>query len=461
MRFFLILLTIVGGAFILFACSNEEKIKPKDSIPDLFNDPELVSINEEVTPNLIIREGIICPKAQSIRVLRKGNPIAVINLGEPSVVVQAEEKEDWGYYQFPILYYSDKGEGIIVEWQMKADSYTAYGSDGRGRLISYDEGLTWKYLDKDYLIKDRYRVELKNGSILQVKTPASKPKTEYSNFPKALGETIKDYDFYYERDMPEELRGAYLEICTDGMVKTIHASINDPGLLRFTIDGYAPIVWWGNIKELDDGSLVAGVYPNYYMNGDGTISNSTVSFYKSSDLGSTWNIIGKIPYYEIKDGRYYSPGFYDSGFTEPAFEVLNDSTFFCVMRTGYNTPMYRALSTDKGINWSFASPFTPNGVMPNLLLLKNGTLVLSSGRPGVQLRFNIEGDGRYWTEPIDMLPFMNDGEYDVYASCGYTCIIPAKDNDSFYLVYSDFKTKNIYGENRKSILFRKVQIIKK
>ncbi len=43
--------------------------------------------------------------------------------------------------------------------------------------------------------------------------------------------------------------------------------------------------------------------------------------------------------------------------------------------------------------------FTPTGVMPRLLLLGNGTLVMTSGRPGVDLRFSFDGRGKRWTEP--------------------------------------------------------------
>ena len=52
-----------------------------------------------------------------------------------------------------------------------------------------------------------------------------------------------------------------------------------------------------------------------------------------------------------------------------------------------------------------------------------------------------------------------DGSFTRDVSCGYPSIIEADDN-SFYLVYSDFTTKNDIGEVRKSIWFRKVTVIK-
>lgn len=133
----------------------------------------------------------------------------------------------------------------------------------------------------------------------------------------------------------------------------------------------------------------------------------------------------------------------------------------CVLRTGNCSPLYKAYSNDGGKTWTEPKPFTPNGVKPDVLRLGNGILVLTSGRPGVQLRFCLDGIGELWTEPIEMIPFMNtDGTWDLEgATCGYTNILPADDN-SFYMVYSDFKSKNENGELRKSIIFRKITIIK-
>lgn len=119
----------------------------------------------------------------------------------------------------------------------------------------------------------------------------------------------------------------------------------------------------------------------------------------------------------------------------------------------------QSIYKDGGKTWSVPKKFTPNGILPILSCLNNGVVALSSGRPGVQLRFNIDGDGEVWTEPIEMVSYMNGTKYDIYASCGYTSILPIDDN-SFYLVYSDFKTTNKEGD-RKAIILRKVEIIKR
>jgi hypothetical protein len=146
------------------------------------------------------------------------------------------------------------------------------------------------------------------------------------------------------------------------------------------------------------------------------------------------------------------------GYTEPASVLLSNGIYVCVMRTTDglgNSPMYVSRSTDQGVSWTKPKTFTNSGVLPKLLQLENGSIVLASGRPGIQLRFAIDEKGESWTDPFEMLPFENlQGE----VSCGYPDIVPAGPN-SFHLIYSDFKYQNKNGEIRKAIKIRKVEII--
>lgn len=451
---------IVLGCFLFLSSSCTNDVDD-DRWSEVFNNTSLKSITEEIFPNLVITEGVVSQKEDTFRILRNDECIAIVKLEKPIVVSQAETSEGWGFFQFPVIY---KGENqqLIVDWQMRPDSYTAYGEQSHGRMMSLDEGNTWIPLDEDLFRKERYRVELKSGDILQVKDSESRDINGYANFPKPVSDqTIKGYDFYIHSDLPKDLQGVYFSLWdkSNGQQHDIHATLEDPRLLRYSINDKMPIVWWGNIKEMADGALVAGVYPCYYQDSNGKVSRTAVSFYKSVDTGLNWKFVGTIPYQ--RDGASV-PFDGNEGFEEPAFEVLRDGTFLCVMRTGYTSPMYMSFSYDRGVNWTDPIPFTPNGVMPNLLFLPNGALVLASGRPGLQLRFCIDGDGKVWTEPIEMLPFLNEkGDYDIWGcSCGYPSLVQIDEN-SFYMVYSDFKTKDKSGENRKSIMFRKVEVIKR
>lgn len=456
------MLFLFMGLSFLSACQNNDNIGIIEEAEE-FRDTTLASIEEEVIPNLTIHQGLVSQTEQTIRVIRGGKAVAIVKISEPKIVAQAETEQEWGFFQFPIIYRAFENDNLIVRWQLKNDSQTAYGEDSYGYMMSTDEGNTWETLDRSYFGKERYWVELQNGNILQVKDPAPQMINNYPIFPNPINtEKIKGTDFYLESELPEDLRGVYFTIWNkrDNTSSNMHGAVFDPGLLRDSSNGLMPIVWWGAIKKLSDGSLVTGIYPTYYQNTDGFVLRSAVSFYKSKDLGHRWDVLGKIPYQT--DRSDYEDYIFDGndGFTEPSFEILKDGTFLCVMRTSSTTPMYKTYSIDGGMNWTKPEPFTPNGVMPNLLLLKNGVLVLASGRPGLQLRFCLDGDGGKWTEPIEMFPFLDEkGNYDIYGtSCGYPCILQENDN-TFFLIYSYFKKKNKSGEERKTILFRRVKII--
>src|SRR5690606_21200801 len=151
----------------------------------------------------------------------------------------------------------------------------------------------------------------------------------------------------------------------------------------------------------------AGTYPGFHKEPDGKVKASGVFFYRSVNNGQTWEIQGRIPYHP--DVTLDSNGNKRKvlGFTEPAFEILQDGSFICIMRTsdgmGYS-PMYISRSVDKGTTWSKPLVFTQSGVLPRVLQLQNGVTVLASGRPGVQLRFSNDGIGGNWTDPFEMLP---------------------------------------------------------
>ena len=408
--------------------------------------------------SLEIHEGIMSRSAQKIVYKRNGKKIATIKLSAPVMISQAEQVERWGYFQFPGIGVAEGGT-LVVSWQMNADSHMAYGtSSGREQvpMISKNGGKSWRPQEKKYNRFVRgYNVRMADGRVLQIKTPKSKEVKSYKKFPKPVL-TEGNTSYYLESQLPEDLRGAYLQYENqDNSVDYFQAHLNDPGLLRTSVDGYMPVVWWGNIAQLPDGSLVAGVYPTHYQENNGKISKGNVSFYRSKDLGKTWNYVGRIPFMAdgIADKR--SPDF---AYEEPAFEVLADGTFLCVMRTGSTSPMYQSYSKDQGKTWSKPEPMAANGVRPAFLRLGNGVLVLASGRPGVQLRFSLDGTGKKWTDPIDMIPFINkDGTYTRDVSCGYVSMIETG-KDSFYIVYSDFTTKNKAGEIRKSIWGRKIVI---
>lgn len=466
--------TLLCGFIFLFSCTccscNDNVVEEQDKDKLDFDDPSYVSIVEETIPNLVIKQHYVSEKEEIIKIQRGNETVALVKMGEPIVAAQADEVYEWGYFQFPKIYKVEDGN-IMLKWQMKADSYLEYGSDSNGRLVSKDNGVTWGVAEKKYYHRDHAYCVLNNGNILQVFWPDSKDTKLYPDLPLPVNsEPVGGRFFYYESELPADLQGVFFECWNKqtGEVSVFRGQINDPELLRYSYssDGLMPIFWDGTIKNNNDGSLIAGVYPANYLNYNGKVLCDGITFYKSVDLGNHWDKTGTITYRSDEDAVTYDgleEGY--EGYNEPVFEILKDGTLLCVMRTGFYTPMYKSFSKDGGYHWSKPEAFTSNGVSPNMILLDNGVLVLSSGRPGVQLRFNIDGDGDKWTEPIEMLPFMDEnGQYAdrirLWPTCGYTSLM-AVDDHTFYFVWSDFTRKNKEGMERKTIMFRKIEIIKR
>lgn len=210
------------------------------------------------------------------------------------------------------------------------------------------------------------------------------------------------------------------------------------------------------MRPAGDGSLVAVVYPSYRERPGRLYCEPAC--YRSTDNGRTWRLQGRIAY--RFDAKADPHGAERDGFTEPALEILRDGSLYVVLRTtdGHGVgPMYFSRSKDMGRTWTRARAFTPTGVMPRLLLLGNGALVLTSGRPGVDLRFSFDGRGKRWSEPRRLLPA--DISKPQADSCGYTDLL-ALDRDTFLLAYSWFNRPGADGLPHKSVLVRRVTVMR-
>ena len=416
------------------------------------------------------REGILSIHKQTIRLKKNGRTIGKVMLGEPVVVAMAEEPMKWGYFQFPSIYRTEDGT-LIISWQMKADSYKAYGKNGVGKnkMMSRDNGRKWTDYDGSY-DKEWYNYMSTDGDeYMSIETPSPSDLSKTVGVPNAMGEIVNygiSYKFYKDSELPDDLQGIYVRKWKDrhakgGQTRAIHAKINDKELLRYSTDDQMSVLFRGDIRELKNGDVVASNYCGFYLDKNGKVLPSGISFYKWNEDGASWDLLGKIPFQPDVKADPTGSERKVWGFTEPTFAELRNGRLVCVARSSEEeklTPMYRSVSEDGGRSWSEPVAFTPNGVKPRLLELGNGTLVLTSGRPGVQLRFNFDGTGEDWTEAVEMLPFMKeDGSYNREVSCGYTSLLPINKN-SFFLVYSDFLEHDQRGEVRKAIKIRKVTV---
>jgi hypothetical protein len=408
------------------------------------------------------KEGIPAYAEKKVAYTQAGTTYT-IDFKKPVVVGVAAKPEKWGFFQFPSIARKPDGN-IQVKWNMARDAIEAYGQENYGSASSSDHGKTWTLQNS---AETTGLLKLPSGDELDVVNP--KPiKVEDLKLPKPVGQGLENYrksnfTFYRLHDMPESRQGIFFMRLKKGEKewKPEQAKLYDPDAARYSLAGLVPVLFWGDMKIAKDKSLIAGIYPGFLIGKDGTADpRSGVFFYRSTDNGNSWTIQGRIPFVEDAVGDPF--GSKRMGFTEPAFEILKDGTYLCVLRTTDGAgvgPMYASYSKDMGKTWTRPRPIAGAGVLPRLLQLENGVLVLASGRPGVQLRFST--DGRSWTDSFEMLPhsspLSNELGWQANISDGYTGLLPLAKN-RFLLVYSDFNYKTASGEIRKSIKVREITV---
>jgi hypothetical protein len=432
------------------ACSTASKTT-KQSIKQVNEAP--VSLNADtLTP------GIPAFGATTVAYHRDGKQVMTIQLLEPQTLSVATKPMKWGYFQFPhIERMADNN--VRVRWSLNDDAMEAYGQHKFGMMKSQDGKSNWQSIQDTTPFTG---IVTSSGDRLSVYTPRPINISTIALPKPASGPQASDtyskstYNYYRLMDLPESCQGIYFDRLAknDDRWKREKAGLNDPNAARNSLRGHIPIIWWGDIHEAKDRSLIAGIYPGFYIREDGmALPRHNVFFYRSTDNGRNWNIQGRIFY--VPDTLTDAKGNTRMGFTEPTYEILADGSFICVARTTDgigNGPMYISRSTDMGVTWSKPVIFTPSGVLPRLLQLQNGVTVLASGRPGVQLRFSNDGQGIVWTNAFEMLPYI---DYKDQVSCGYTGLLATGPN-RFLIVYSDFRHVTEAGTIRKAIKVREV-----
>ena len=413
------------------------------------------NISNKILPDLHIKHGIPVYGKTAENCKCKDGSMLTVKLKEPVVISVANKPEKWGYFQFPSIVKTPDNT-IIATWNMNEDDIEAYGKHKFESFASNTNGKSWKPAQPERVGKTL----LPNGDRIEIFIPEP-IKVKDIQLPELVGtglDTDANLPYYLYRlnDLPAQCQGIFINRLKKGETewKVERATINDPRAVRGHFKGLFPIGWWGDMHVLPDGSIIAGVYPDFFVSDDNVVdTRSGASFYRSTDGGHSWNIQGRIGY--IPDLSADPKGNQRMGFSEPAFEILPDGTFLCILRTADGlgiAPMFASRSIDEGCTWSKPEAFTPFGVFPRILKLENGVVVLASGRPGVQVRFST--DGRDWSTAFEMLPYKNE---DDLVSCGYTGLLPIGKN-RFLIIYSDFRYKNKAKEIRKAIKVREITV---
>lgn len=424
------------------------------SMPGKLTPPSRLWVETGYNVDSVVQPGIPAFDAGNFIYKRDGKSIVTIKLTDPAIAGVAAKPEKWGFFQFPSIYRSTDNR-LVAMWNMADDAIESYGQGGHDFSVSKDGGKSW--IPSKGQLPTGEGLLLPSGDRIKIYTPRA-IKIGGLKLPKPIG---LNKNYYKISELPDVLQGIYLNrLAKKATSWTLeHGILEDSMAVRYSQSGLFPLVWWGDMQIAADGSIITGIYPGFYLNEKGEVDPSGVLFYRSTDEGHTWKLQGRIPYQPDMKTDINGDKRLTFGFTEPAFEILSDGTYLCVMRTTdnfvSNTPMYYSRSTDLGVTWTKPHTFTKAGVLPRLLQLNNGVIVLASGRPGVQLRFCTDGQGLMWTDPFEMLPFKN--EKDPAVSCGYTGLLATGPN-SFLLIYSDFNYRNKDNQIRKAIKVREVTV---
>lgn len=178
------------------------------------------------------------------------------------------------------------------------------------------------------------------------------------------------------------LTGYRIRLTADGELADITPSVSRlPPPFRFTDPKQHVLGYDRDIFRDPDGALLAGTYSKSPMPmADGRIGIPRYAhLMRSVDDGRTWQHLSTL-----------------CRGAEPAIARLSPSEMTAVVRTSGLQPFVQVFSHDNGRTWSEPITLEEGSVCPSLLVMRDGTLVCSYGRPVGSLMFSLDG-GRTWS----------------------------------------------------------------
>lgn len=307
-----------------------------------------------------------------------------------------------GMHSYPMLWRLRDGT-LLLDYHIDPDICEAR----RVCLRSVDNGRTWTK-DPPRAVREEAIVQLRDGTVL-----AYDPRTRAA----APGATQAKGVAYRSRDGgrtfagPVEITVNLPRPCVLPGPDADGRPYGSPGYV-YAADGIGgePVLWREGL-ELPDGSVLAPVCA--WFAGD---SHLRLVATVSKDGGITFDYVTTIAYdHEPRPGL--------EGFSESALSWTSDGAILCMIRIGScksdacnwpapgqlrlgqcrGLPMYQVRSRDHGRTWSKPVSVGVCSVDPDLVLMSNGVLVCSYGRPGNFIMFDPTGTGEAWQEPILVL----------------------------------------------------------
>ncbi len=411
------------------------------------------------TKTLIALTCIALLEATPMPVAAQATQELKLSMEDPVVVAEGRVgQKQWGYYQFPHLSRLPDNS-VLLCFSHNADAVETYGTECPA-FLSRDDGKTWspwKPKAPFSTTKPHNCVsEVFEGEFLYVPPrPNLDLRPTGLKLPKPASTSLHNAKFRIE-ECPPEIQEHMSHLWALRWTPATKAwNIESVGYdmrqglvwTRKKATHDIPRTWFEHHLVKVGKELFYAEYRTQYRQPDGSVPKESASYCMvSSDNGKTFERRGTIALDTTGKNMM----------AEPALAPTTDGRLVCAIR---QEPHPRALmltySDDGGRTWSKPVKNHPFGVFPNLLLLENGILVLSFGRPGVLLKFSMDGKGRTWTSPNYLIKGTTGRPTD--HTCSYTGLLAAGKNE-FLIAYSDFNHRNKAGKQCKGILVRRVRI---
>ncbi len=390
-------------------------------------------------------------------------PEIEVTMHDPVLVAcSATGETRWGFHQFPAMSRLPDGRVML----MYADAKDAFDTHGLPApcYVSCDNGASWSVMsdglitptrphytisrvfDDEYLVVPSlpYLDVAERG--VQLPEPAATGNTYgtiYTYRAIDLPPTVQDYFRY----LPAKRWQPHVADWEDAVVE-----YDTNGLLAYRREDshLLPRTFFERTLLRFGGELLYADYRARYARDDGSVAGKGfTTLMVSTDNGRSFRRRSTVA---------MDPADHDL-MGEPQLAPTADGRLVCVIRRADQSqkPMCITWSEDSGRTWTPPRSLFDFGVWPCILLMGNGTMVLSYGRPGVHMDIDPNGTGETWA--IHKALIQGDHGQKAKHSCGYTSLLPV-DDDSFLIAYSDFLYTNDHGEQCKAILTRRVQVHK-
>jgi hypothetical protein len=330
----------------------------------------------------------------------------------PPVLVSRSTDRVW----FPILIRLD-GTRLLAGMSVAAD--TAHLEPQAQFLWSDDDGLTWSGATKGEYPASSIR--LANGDYLLLPSVL-----------RAHPDGMAQYSQIVPRGKREIRKATQMDLRITGLP-------HRPRTIDLE-DGRDAFGFTGEVLKRKNGEFIGMLYGKYI--GDAYYHLVSVS----SRDGKNWKYLSTIATPAI-----IPRGWGGEGPCEASLARLKDGRLMSIFRIGSGRTFSQAWSDDDGKTWTKpridaigdASLLMKNenvrSVQPSMVVLKDGTVVLSCGRPGVSVWINEKGDGVDWKQ-IDISGHHNvfhpdephvftDGDATKHSTSGYTEVVILRNGD--------------------------------